>query len=154
NGRVYGTGEELPMGKQMQVDFGEMFVHTESPSGNKLYAAVFVLSHSCFKYVMWVDRPLHTSDLISMLDNAFHYFVGMTEEIVYDQDRLLAVRENAVDLILTESYTKYHKTRGFKIYLCRKNDPESKGKVEQLIKFVKNNFANHRVFKDLESWQD
>ncbi|MCF3945064.1 IS21 family transposase, partial [Oceanobacillus sp. APA_J-2(6-2)] len=44
--------------------------------------------------------------------------------------------------------------RGFKIYLCRKSDPESKGKVEQLIKFVKNNFANHRIFQDLESWQD
>lgn len=153
-GREYGTVEELPMGKQMQVDFGEMFVPTEFGSRKKLYAAGFVLSHSRFKYVEWIDRPLRTSDLIRMQENAFQYFGGMTEEIVYDQDRLLAVSENAGDLILTESFTKYHETRGFKIYLCRKSDPESKGKVEQLIKFVKNNFANHRIFQDLESWQD
>src|SRR5699024_5104623 len=102
----------------------------------------------------WIDRPLRTSDLIRMQENAFQYFGGMTEEIVYDQDRLLAVSENAGDLILTESFTKYHKTRGFKIYLCRKNDPESKAKVEQPIKFVQNNIAHRRVFKDLESWPD
>lgn len=152
--REYGTVEELPMGKQMQVDFGEMFVPTESGLRKKLYAAGFVLSHSRFKYVEWIDRPLRTSDLIRMQENAFQYFGGMTEEIVYDQDRLLAVSENAGDLILTEFFTKYHETRGFKIYLCRKSDPESKGKVEQLIKYVKNNFASHRIFKDLESWQN
>ena len=152
-GREYGTVEELPMGKQMQVDFGEKVVPTES-GGKKLYAAGFILSRSRFKYVEWIDRPLRTSDLIRMQENAFQYLGGMAEEIVYDQDRLLAVSENAGDLILTEAFTKYHKTRGFKIYLCRKSDPESKGKVEQLIKFVKNNFASHRVFKDLESWQN
>src|SRR5699024_6816750 len=32
NGREYGTVEELPMGKQMQVDSGVMFVPTESRS--------------------------------------------------------------------------------------------------------------------------
>jgi len=152
--REYGTVEKLPMGKQMQVDFGEMFVPTESGGRKKLYAAKFVLSHSRFKYVEWIDRPLRTSDLIRMQENAFQYLGGMTEEIVYDQDRLMAVSENTGDLILTESFTKYHETRGFKIYLCWKSYPESKGKVEQLIKYVKNNFASHRVFKDLESWQE
>src|SRR5699024_11407833 len=58
NSREYGTVEELPMGKQMQVDFGVMFVPTESGSRKKLYAAGFVLSHSRFKYVEWIDRPL------------------------------------------------------------------------------------------------
>jgi transposase len=89
-----------------------------------------------------------------MQENAFRYFGGMTEEIVYDQDRLLAVSESAGDLILTESFTKYHETRKFKIYLCRKSDPESKGKIEQVIKYVKNNFAKHRTYNDLVSWQE
>lgn len=151
--RMYGTVEELPMGKQMQVDFGEKFVYTKSGERKKLYVAGFILSHSRFKYAEWIDRPLRTTDLIRIQENAFRYFGGMTEEIVYDQDRLLAVSENAGDLILTESFTKYHKARGFKIYLCRKSDPESKGKVEQVIKYVKNNFAKHRIFIDLDSWQ-
>src|SRR5690625_7641907 len=124
-----------------------MYHHTGSGSIKMLYAAGFVLSHSRFKYVEWIDRPLRTSDLIRMQENAFQYFGGMTEEIVYDQDRLLAVSENAGDLILTESFTKYQKTRGFKIYMCRKSDAESKGKIEQVIKYIKYNFAKHRIFK-------
>src|SRR5690625_6295224 len=37
--------------------------------------------------------------------------------------------------------------------MCRKSDPESKGKIEQVIKYIKYNFAKHRIFKDLNSWQ-
>lgn len=106
-----------------------------------------------FKYVEWLDRPFRTSDLIRIQENAFHYFGGMTAEIVYDQDRLLAVSENAGDLILTESFTKYHQFRRFKVELCRKSDSESKGKIEQVIKYVKNNFAKHRIYDNLNTWQ-
>lgn len=151
--RVYGAVDELPMGKQMQVDFGEIMVDTSSGARQKLYVAGFILSHSRFKYVEWLDRPFRTHDLIRIQENAFHYFGGMTEEIVYDQDRLLAVSENAGDLILTESFTKYHQFRRFKVELCRKSDPESKGKIEQVIKYVKNNFAKHRIFDSLDAWQ-
>lgn len=151
--RIYGAVDELPPGQQIQVDFGEIIVDTSSGGRQKLYVAGFILSHSRFKYVEWLDRPFRTSDLIRIQENAFHYFGGMTEEIVYDQDRLLAVSENAGDLILTESFTKYHQFRRFKVELCRKSDPESKGKIEQVIKYVKNNFAKHRVFDNLNTWQ-
>jgi hypothetical protein len=78
----------------------------------------------------------------------------MSIEIVYDQDRLLAVSENAGDLILTSEFTKYQQTRKFKVYLCRKSDPQSKGKIEQVVKYVKNNFAKNRTFDNLIDWQD
>lgn len=151
--RIYGAVDELPPGQQIQVDFGEIIVDTSSGGRQKLYVAGFNLSHSRFKYVEWLDRPFRTSDLIRIQENAFPYFGGMTEEIVYDQDRLLAVSENAGDLILTESFTKYHQFRRFTVELCRKSNPESKGKIEQVIKYVKNNFAKHRVLDDLYTWQ-
>jgi len=52
-----------------------------------------------------------------MHENAFQYFGGMPEEMVYDQDTLLTVSENSGDLILTAEFTKYHQTRKFNIYL-------------------------------------
>ncbi|WP_242637766.1 MULTISPECIES: hypothetical protein [Bacillaceae] len=78
----------------------------------------------------------------------------MSNEIAYDQDRLLAVSENAGDLIMTAEFTKYQQTRKFKVYLCRKSDPESKGKIEQVVKYVKNNFAKNRTFDNLVDWQE
>src|SRR5699024_8611599 len=151
--RIYGAVNELPPGQQMQVDFGEIMVDTSSGGRQKLYVAGFILSHSRFKYVEWLARPFRTQDLIRIQGNAFQYFGGMTEEIVYDQDRLLAVSENAGDLILTESFTQYQRFRRFRIELCRKSDPESKGKIEQVIKYIKNNFARHRIFDNLSTWQ-
>lgn len=121
--RIYGAVDELPPGQQIQVDFGEIIVDTSSGGRQKLYVAGFILSHSRFKYVEWLDRPFRTSDLIRIQENAFHYFGGMTEEIVYDQDRLLAVSENAGDLILTESFTKYHQFRRFKVHHNIKKRP-------------------------------
>lgn len=151
--RSYMTVPELPMGKQIQVDFGESRQLTTDGSYKRLYFIAFVLAHSRYKYVEWFDRPFRTTDLVRMHENAFDYFGGMTEEIVYDQDHLLAVSENAGDLILTADFTKYHQKRKFKIYLCRKADPESKGKIEQVVKYVKHNFAKNRTFDNLVDWQ-
>jgi hypothetical protein len=36
------------------------------------------------------------------------------------------------------------------MFVCRKADPESKGKVENLVKFVKNNFLAPRTFPSIE----
>ena len=36
---------------------------------------------------------------------------------------------------------------------CRKSDPQSKGKVENVVKFVKRNFLYGRIYHDLETLQ-
>ncbi|MGL5984845.1 MAG: hypothetical protein ACRCZ1_06245, partial [Cetobacterium sp.] len=45
-------------------------------------------------------------------------------------------------------------TMNFKVHLCRAYDPESKGKIEAVVKFVKNNFAKHRIFSNIEDFND
>ncbi|WP_329955859.1 IS21 family transposase [Calidifontibacillus erzurumensis] len=147
--REYSTVPELPMGQQLQVDFGQIRVPTTKGTHMRLYFIGFVLAHSRYKYIEWLDRPFRAKDLIQMHENAFRFFGGMTIEIVYDQERLLAVSENAGDLTMTTEFTKYQQARKFKVHLCRKSDPESKGKIEQVVKYVKNNFAKNRTFDNL-----
>ncbi|WP_233274984.1 DDE-type integrase/transposase/recombinase [Calidifontibacillus oryziterrae] len=125
--REFSAVPELPMGQQIQVDFGQKRIPTTDGTYTRLYFIGFVLAHSRYKYVEWLDRPFRATDLIRMHENAFRFFGWMSIEIVYDQDRLLAVRENAGDIIMTEEFTKYQQARRFKVYLCRKSDPESKG---------------------------
>jgi transposase len=152
--RTFSTVPELPMGQQIQVDFGQKRILTTDGTLKRLYFIGFVLAHSRFKYVEFLDRPFMASDLIHMHENAFRHFGGMSREIVYDQDRLLMVSENSGDLIMTAEFSKYQQTRKFKVYLCRKSDPQSKGKIEQVIKYVKNNFVKNRIFDNLIDWQD
>ena len=102
----------------------------------------------------WQDRPFTTKDAIRCHENAFRFFGGCTEEIVYDQDHLLSVSENAGDLVLTAEFQAYVKDRKFRVHLCRKADPESKGMIENVVKYIKGNFADSRVFKDIEDWNE
>lgn len=152
--RSYEAVEELPKGKQMQVDFGEVKLKTYDRKTIKIYVIAFVLSHSRFKYAYWQERPFTTRDVLHCHEQAFEYYGGMTEEIVYDQDKLMTVSENGGDIIYTEEFQAYRKQRGFRIYLCRAADPESKGKVENVVKFIKRNFAKNRVFHQIDTWNE
>lgn len=152
--RATGSVEELPPGQQMQVDFGQSRVIDSHGNVHRLYFVGFVLANSRYKYVEFLDRPFTTSDLIRMHENAFHYFGGMTEEIVYDQDRIILVSENSGDLVMTAEFTKYQQTRKFRVFMCRSSDPQTKGKIEQVVKYVKQNFMKHRIYNNLSDWQE
>lgn len=152
--RSYEAIEEQPMGKQMQVDWGETRQKTKDKKEVKLYCICFVLSHSRYKYIEWQDRPFTTRDTIRCHENAFQFLGGMPEEIVYDQDHLISVSENGGDIILTGEFQAYKEERKFKMYLCRKADPETKGKIESVVKYVKGNFADSRVFTTIDNWNE
>ncbi|MFC0561416.1 DDE-type integrase/transposase/recombinase [Halalkalibacter alkalisediminis] len=85
----------------------------------KIYVIAFVLSHSCYKYAVWQDRSFTTRDVLRCHENAFEYYEGRTDEIVYDQDKLMTVSENGEDIIYTEEFQAYKQQRGFSIYLCK-----------------------------------
>jgi hypothetical protein len=152
--RQYEAVEDPPMGQQMQADFGETKTHDLHQHPVRLWFMTFVLSHSRYKYVEWQDRPFTTADVIRCHENAFEFFGGMTREIVYDQDHLLLVSENHGDLILTAEFAAYVRQRGFQVRMCRKQDPESKGRVENVVGFVKHNFARHRTFTHIDRWNE
>ena len=53
--------------------------------------------------------------------------------------------ENEGDILLTEEFQQFVNEIKFEVKLCRKADPESKGKVENVVKFIKKNFISNRV---------
>ncbi|MGA9287427.1 MAG: IS21 family transposase [Anaerobacillus sp.] len=150
--RQYEAVPEQPMGKQLQVDWGETKQKTINKKELKLYFIAFVLAHSRQKYMEWQTRPFTTRDAIRCHENAFQFYGGRTEEIVYDQDHLITVSENAGQLLLTSEFQSYLNERKFKVHLCRRADPESKGMIENVVKYIKGNFADSRVFSDIEDW--
>lgn len=154
NERIYNSVEELPPGIQGQVDFGQDVLQTADGKTIRVYCIGFVLSHSRFKYVEWLDRPFKTEDVIRSHENAFRFYGGMPEELVYDQDKLMFVTENSGDILLTKQFQQYREFRKFRLYLCRKGDPESKGKIENVIKFVKYNFSKNRTYVNLQTLND
>jgi hypothetical protein len=71
--RQYQAVEDPPMGKQLQVDFGEAVVRRGAGGHCKIYAMGAVLSHSRYKYGKWSEKPLTTTMFIQMLRHCFDY---------------------------------------------------------------------------------
>jgi hypothetical protein len=144
--RIYTKVPELPFGQQMQLDFGQH----RCLSGLRLYIFAAVLSASRYKYVIFQDHPFRTAEVVDHLLSCFSYFGGVAEELVIDQDRLLVVSENAGDIIYTDDFRYFIEEQELRMYVCHKDDPETKGKIENVIKYVKCNFLCIRDFKNLE----
>jgi transposase len=149
NHRDYEMVPELPYGQQTQVDFGVQNMTCDEGRRKKIYFICFVLSRSRQKYNYYSDRPFTTAIAIDAHEEAIQFFGGITEYFVYDQDSLFLVDENKGDLIMTEEFRKYTAYRGFKLHFCRKSDPQSKGKVENVVKYTKYNFMRGRIFIDI-----
>lgn len=152
--RQYQAVEELPPGQQAQVDLGQREVVTTTGKRIKLYIFCLVLSHSRYKYVEWLDKPFTAQTFTLFLYRAFEFIGGVPKEIVFDQDRVLAVSENYGDIIHTEEFERFRRNMKFSVYLCRGNDPESKGKIESVVKYAKQNYAAQRVFDNLVLWNE
>jgi len=152
--REYMIVEELPYGKQAQVDFGEYNMRDGNHKRVKVWFFLIILSRSRYKYIWFSERPFTSELAIGAHEKAFAFFNGIPDEIVYDQDKVFIVNENHGDLILTDAFRAYTKERSFTLHFCRKADPESKGKIENGVRYVKQNFLYNRPFYNIETLND
>jgi len=144
--RDFEAVEDLPLGKQLQVDFGEEWMKSIDGSKVKVRFVAFVLANSRYKYTQFQNRAFTTVDLVNACNNCFKFFGGVPLELVFDQDSIVSVSENYGDVIHTYEFEKLRQQLGFSVYLCRAADPQTKGKVENCVKFIKYNFLHNRLY--------
>ena len=152
--RQYCRLEETAFGEYAQADFGEMWMQYADKRKLKVYFFVMVLCRSRKKYVWFSRTPFTTELAIYAHEKAFGYYGGKPKNIIYDQDAVLLHSENMGDYILTKSFNAYVNQAHFKCIFCRKSDPESKGKVENAVKYVKYNFLRGRTFVSIDQLND
>ena len=75
---------------------------------------------------------------------------GKPHELVFDQDSIVSVNENYGDIMFTYEFEQFKQSEKINVYLCRKADPESKGKVESVVKFIKINFLENRFYMGID----
>ena len=147
--RIFEKLPETAYGAQSQVDFGESWQVTTEGKRKKIYFFVMVLSRSRYKYVLFSQQPFTSEKAVNAHQGAFEYFEGVPKEVVYDQDSVFIHNENLGDYLLTEKFRAYCHTQNFTPVFCRKSDPQSKGKVENAVKYVKQNFLRGRTYKNI-----
>jgi transposase len=128
---------ETAPGKQMQVDWGQM-------RGGKqpLHAFVAVLGYSRALFVHFTDNMRYET-LQTCHDLAFDYFQGIPQQIWYDNMKTVVIERDAYGEgkhRFNQSFYQYAKTMGFMPKLCRPYRPQTKGKVERMVQYVRGNF--------------
>jgi hypothetical protein len=148
--RIFEKLPEPPFGQEAQVDFGETWLQTKEGKRIKIMFFAMVLSRSRYKYVYLIDTPFTSQIAVKAHHKAFKYFNGTPHKIIYDQDSVFMHDENLGDYLLTKEFSTFCKSQDFKAVFCRKADPQSKGKIENVVKYVKQNFLRGREYINIE----
>ena len=140
---------ETPNGKQAQMDWGICQYLDKEGQLHKVPVFVMILGASRVKYIEFVKRcDLHSLERCML--NAFCYFGGIPEEVLTDNMKTVVVGREAGKIIWNTQFAEFAVDLGFIPKVCRVRRPQTKGKVERLVHYVKDNFFPGRSFTDLE----
>ena len=140
-GRRYTTER----GDCYQMDWG--FVNVVDMAGNTWRSACFAMvCHHCgFRYVEFFPNARQENLFIGMI-HAFSV-MGIPKRVLTDNMKSVTLgRDAAGNVIYNHDYDAFQHLLGFKTELCRVAHPFTKGAVERLVRYVKENFIQGREF--------
>lgn len=149
--RSFTLVEHKNPGEEMQVDMGEKVLIDMYGNSIKVYFVAFILSYSRMRFCYFSNLPVTTQILIKAHEFAFKYFGGATKILMYDQSKIMIYNETAGNIIFVKEFEEYVKHAGFAVYLCKKYDPCTKGKVENTVRVIKMNFLEGRQYCGISS---
>lgn len=149
----YETGP----GVQSQVDWGEVDRIIVDGRTRKLYCFSMILGYSRTRYVEFT-LDLRTETFIQAHVNAFQYFGGITKEILYDNTKNVVLKRalKSNDSQWNPMFEDFFRYYGFIPRLCKpgKEGAKTKGKIERVIGYVKNNFYLGRPYDSVQNLND
>jgi transposase len=129
---------ETPPGQQMQADF----THVRR-GRDPLLALVATMGYSRASYVTFGAREDATS-LCTGLREAFDYFGGVPEHVLFDNTKAVVIERDAYGAGLhrwNEQMNELAEACGFTPRLCRPYRAKTKGKVERFNSYLKGSFV-------------
>jgi transposase len=134
---------ETPAGRQAQVDFARFAF----PWGVR-YALLVVLGYSRLLWCrFYVRQDMRT--LIDGLEDAFRYFGGVPQELLFDQMKAVITRDLRLQggaLVRNLEFLRFAHHWSFTPRACRPYRAQTKGKVERPVRYLRGNFVYGRTF--------
>lgn len=139
---------ESKPGEQLQFDWGE-FLYEHEGKTHKFYGFVAILGYSRMRFVKLVKR-CDTTTLIRCLMEAFEYFGGLTKVALTDRMKsvLLEMVDNKAKW--NPRFADFMVSIGVTARVCKPYTPQTKGKVERSVSYVKQSFWAGVTFCDLD----
>lgn len=132
---------ETKPGVQSQIDWSEFGKVEIDGKMLKLYCFNMELGYSRMRYIEFT-LSIDVYTLIQCHLNAFHYFGGYTNEMLYDNMKQIVIARalKSSDSEWNTKYEDFFKHYGFIPRLCRPYRAQTKGKIENNIGYVRRDF--------------
>ncbi|MCX6699230.1 MAG: IS21 family transposase [Methanomicrobiales archaeon] len=142
---------ETKPGVQAQVDWSDCIYVLPDGTRKKVYCFSMVLGYSRMRYVEF-HTTTNLTTFLKCHQNAFEYFGGVTQEILYDNIKVVVInRKNpSTASDFHPAFVDLRDHYAFTAYLCRPYRAKTKGKIERAIGFVKDNFIYGRIFSSID----
>jgi transposase len=136
---------ETPPGEQAQADWASCG-HAMDETGRRraVYAFVMVLSYSRYLYIEFT-HSMCLPELIRCHQRAFEFFGGWPHSILYDNMKQVRLSQSEWNPLFLD-FVNHH---GITSKTHRVRRPRTKGKVERMVHYLKDNFLNGRTFADM-----
>lgn len=143
---------ESKAGQQAQMDWGIMKYRDLSGEVRKVAVFVIVLGFSRTRYIEF-SRRCDIWSLLRCLVHAFEYFGGIPQTILTDRMKTVIESTDHGKPVWQEKFQHFATEMGFVPKVCRVRRPQTKGKVERLVHYVRDNFIPGRQFTDFGDLQ-
>src|SRR6266849_6220635 len=141
---------ETAPGEQGQVDWGSFGFITHHGRTYRLYAFVMTLGWSRASYLRFTISS-DTTWFIRCHLHAFAYLGGVPKRLLYDNLKSVVLRRDAEDVVQwNPRFLDFADVAGFSPQACKPYRPQTKGKVENGVKYVRGNFWPGLHFQDLD----
>jgi hypothetical protein len=137
---------ETPPGLQLQVDFGEKWLEIEGVA-QKRFVFVATLGYSRRTYAL-VLGAMRQRDWITGMEGAFRHFGGVPQEILCDNAKPLALRQQGGKAVFHPKFAAFCSHWGALPRACQPYRARTKGKVENGVGYVKGNALGGMSFQD------
>ena len=144
---------ESQPGEEVQVDWGHFDAITYGDTSRKLYALAVIESYSRMLYVEFTHSQKQAV-LHRCLLNAFRYFGGTPRQILVDNMATAVVEREGRLIRFNDAFLNFLRPLKITPKACNIRSPNEKGKIENGIRYVRNNFMPLRQFNNLADIQN
>lgn len=140
---------ETAPGAQAQMDYGTYELHFSQEGRRRVNLFSYLLGYSRRQYLRFVEAQDFETTVREHI-RAFEYLGGVAATCLYDNMKVVVSRYEDDEPIYNPRFLAFATHYGFRPWACRRQRPQTKGKVERPFQFVEGNLLNGRSFKSIE----
>tara|TARA_B100000530_G_C15919297_1_gene472523 strand:+ start:135 stop:1295 length:1161 start_codon:yes stop_codon:yes gene_type:complete len=140
---------ETPPGKQMQSDWAELRTMIAGVD-TKVFFCVNELGHSRAMHI-WAALSFDAHHTFEAMVRAFEYFGGIPAQVLVDNQKAAVIEHpREGEIRFNNRFLDMADFYGFKPKACKPARPQTKGKVERMVSYLKGHFfVRYQQFESL-----